>query len=200
MSTFWNDASFEPKRNYRFQVTIGNSTTPANMGGVQFWAKTCDTPSFDVTEVEHNYYDNKYYYPGRVIWNTISMTVVDPVDVNICYALCKSLQDANYNVKANTNDRKSISKGTATTSLGDAMTIRVFSAAGDKAVEEWTLNNFFLQSAKFGSLDYSSDELKQIDMTFRYDWASIEDTLNAKSKLFVVATNNSSDGSGGPNE
>ena len=41
-------------------------------------------------------------------------------------------------------------------------------------VEEWKLNNPFVKSAKWGDLDYSNDELKQIDMVIRYDWASLE--------------------------
>jgi hypothetical protein len=53
------------------------------------------------------------------------------------------------------------------------MTITVYDAEGEQ-VELWTLKNFFLKSAKFGTLDYSSDELKQADLTIRYDWATVK--------------------------
>ena len=175
-TTFWNETAMEPKRNYRFQVQI--------LSGVAYWAKTCDTPSFDVTEVEHNYYDNKYYYPGRVVWNEIAMTVVDPTDVNTCYKLNEVLSESNYNVKSTVNELTSISKNSAAGALGTVV-ITVYNAAGT-AVEIWTLKNAFLKSAKFGSLDYSSDELKQADLTIRYDWATVSGTDESQPELHGV--------------
>ena len=35
----------------------------------------------------------------------------------------------------------------------------------------WTLENAFITDAKFGDLDYDTDALLNIDLTFRYDWA-----------------------------
>jgi len=179
--TFWHEGSMEPKRNYRFLVTIGSGTS--TMQGEQWWAKTCDVPSFDTSEVEHNFYDNKYYYPGRVTWNSINMTVVDPKSVNIVYRLNQVIQDSGYNVKSNTGTAtspiKSISKQKAaaglageTNNLINAITITVFDAEGNQ-IELWTLQNPFLKSSKFGSLDYSNDELRQVDMEIRYDWCKI---------------------------
>ena len=58
---FWSTNSVEPKRNFRFQVEI----TGLSGNSVLWWAKTVTTPSFDVSEVEHDHLDNKYYFPGR---------------------------------------------------------------------------------------------------------------------------------------
>ena len=38
----------------------------------------------------------------------------------------------------------------------------------------WTLNNAFITKATFGELAYDSDDLLNIDIDFRYDWASYE--------------------------
>ena len=170
---FWHTGDVEPKRNYRFLVQLGDGNVA--MGGVQWWAKTCDTPSWDVSEVEHNFYDNKYYYPGRVSWNEISMTVVDPKATNVDWKLNKTLQDGNYNIKdepAATDAPKSMSKSSVKASLGQ-VTITVYDAEGNQ-VEKWSLKNAWLKSAKFGTLDYSSDELKQVDLTIRYDWCLVD--------------------------
>tara|TARA_Y100000593_G_scaffold85884_1_gene163618 strand:- start:4823 stop:5410 length:588 start_codon:yes stop_codon:yes gene_type:complete len=170
---FWHTGDVEPKRNYRFLVELGATTD--SMGGTQWWAKTCDTPSWDVSEVEHNFYDNKYYYPGRVSWNEISMTVVDPKATNVVWKLNKTLQKGNYNIKdeADVNDAPtSMSKPSMNGALGQ-VTITVYDAEGNQ-VEKWTLKNAWLKSAKFGTLDYSSDELKQVDLTIRYDWCLVQ--------------------------
>ena len=41
-----------------------------------------------------------------------------------------------------------------------------------KDLETWTLNNAFITSAKFGDFDYSSEDMREIELTFKYDWAS----------------------------
>ena len=46
---------------------------------------------------------------------------------------------------------------------------------GDGAeVGVWTLKNAFIKSATFGDLDYGGDELLNIEIGMRYDWAAYE--------------------------
>ncbi len=172
--TWWSSGDVEPKRNYRFLVVFGTpsiTTAPSEHDGNAFWAKTCDAPSFDVTEVEHNFYDNKYYYPGRVTWNEINMTLVDPKSLNLAHGFNAVMANSDYVVKASASSLKSISKTKAGGALG-TVTIRVFDAEGT-CIEQWSLQNSFVKSLKFGSFDYSNDELRQLDMTIRYDWCKI---------------------------
>ena len=42
-----------------------------------------------------------------------------------------------------------------------------------KSLEEWTLWNAFITDAKFGDLSYGDDELTQVDLTLKYDWARV---------------------------
>ncbi len=70
---FWSNNTSEAKRNYRFKVTI-NAFGADNF---VWWAKTATLPSFDVSEIEHNYMDNKYYFPGRVSWTEVTVSLVD---------------------------------------------------------------------------------------------------------------------------
>ena len=183
---FWKDGDAQPKRNFRFKVEIAGSTW--------WWAKTCDTPSFDVGEVEVNYLDNKFYYPGRVSWNEVNMSVVDPISEDVTSKVSAFLESMNYIIKGTTAVNGTISKVAAVRGAipplgvesqgtgGTTVVITIFDAgsAGDgktgAAVEKWTLNNAWLKSAKFGTLDYSNDELKQVDLVWRYDWATLDDT------------------------
>ena len=43
-----------------------------------------------------------------------------------------------------------------------------------KYVEEWNLHNAFITSVKFGDLDYNSDDLVNIDLTIKYDYAILQ--------------------------
>jgi hypothetical protein len=168
---FWSTNDVEPKRNFRFQVQITGLTDLGAPTDILWWAKTVTTPSFDVSEVEHNYLDNKFYFPGRVSWNEVSLTLVDPISVDAVQITNRLLEASGYSVKANESSVKTMSKMQATNIAIKGMTITILSAEGDP-IEQWILNNPFIKSAKYGDLDYSSDDLRTVEMTIRYDWAT----------------------------
>ena len=72
---FWTDAqNKDPKRAYRFIVNIGNMPN-----GAQWYAKAVKKPAITITEVDHSFLNHKFYYPGRAEWDTVEVTLVDPV-------------------------------------------------------------------------------------------------------------------------
>ena len=183
--SFWNaGASSQPKRNYRFLIQFASSQTN---GEVKWWAKTVSLPSFDISEVEVHFMDQRHYYPGRTTWNEVSMTLVDPISVDAVQDTVELLSGMGYNIADNgLVAKKTIDKTTSPLITGTTVTISVFNAGSTSEtspgvfedvidpIEVWTLNNAFVKSAKFGDLDYSNDELKQIDMTLRYDHATCQ--------------------------
>jgi len=178
---FWSQNDVEPKRNFRFKVQFTGLSADGDTGSdVLWWAKTVTTPSFDVSEVEHNYLDNKFYFPGRVSWNDVSITLVDPISVDAVSQTNKLLEAQGYIVPVNEESTSTMSKKKAgdptAFSLGNII-ITIFGANGDE-VESWTLNQPFLKAAKFGDLDYSSDDLRTVELTIRYDWATCDTSLN----------------------
>jgi hypothetical protein len=38
-------------------------------------------------------------------------------------------------------------------------------------IEEWQLNGAFITSAGFGTFDWSSDAVQEIELTIQFDWA-----------------------------
>ena len=42
-----------------------------------------------------------------------------------------------------------------------------------KPVEEWVLYNAWVKDVKYGELDYTSDDLTEITLTLRYDFAKL---------------------------
>ena len=168
-NNFWTSANVDPKRKYRFLVEL------AGVGGIGsvWFAKTVDKPEITVTTGEVNFMQHKFYYPGRVEWNEIGLTLVDPVSPDASAILLHILSSSGYNGPLNAKDNlQSLSKGAESNALGNVV-IKQVSADGD-IQEEWTLNNAIITKVGWGDLDYSSEDLSEISISFRYDWASCE--------------------------
>lgn len=172
---FWKDGSAAPKRNYRWLVRMHDG----NELSVAWWAKTVNVPSYEVSEIEHNFLDNKYYYPGRVSWSEITLTLVDPADdqIDAVGLTLNMLKLSDYLVKdldmlgGGNGNPLTISKQAAMSAGVTDLSISVLDAGGNE-IEIWTLHNPFVKSAKYGDLDYSNDDLRTVEMVVRYDWAS----------------------------
>jgi hypothetical protein len=177
MTDFWTDGSAEPKRNFRWLVTFNGAGTDSgngNVTGVLWFAKNVTSPSFNVTSVTHDFLDNKYYYPGRVEWQTITLTLVDPVSPDAVGFVNQILTATGYNIKNSSvgiGDAKTISKKGATDAGLKNLQIDILNADGE-SLEKWELQNPFIESAKFGDLDYTNDDLRTVDLTIKYDWAT----------------------------
>ena len=117
---FWSDAREgvrDPKRQFRW--VLRNNHIPV------FTLKKVSKPSFTVQESTHKYINHTYYYPGRVEWNTISMTLADAVDPDGAATMVDIIKQGGY---------------TPATS----------------------------------DLDYDGDDLTDIEIELRYDWAYLE--------------------------
>jgi len=173
---FWTSAGVEPKRNFRFRVQfLSENSGDGNtvIDGILWWAKTVTTPSFDVGEQEHHYLGGKYYFPGKVSWSEVSMTLVDPISPDAVGVMNQILINSGYMVPQSIEDSQfhTISKNRSIAAGLQLIVIEILKADG-AVVEKWTLNQPFIKSAKFGDLDYSNEDLRTVDLTIRYDWAT----------------------------
>jgi len=165
---FWTSAmDREPKRQYRFLVRIGSMPD-----GATWYAKKATKPAIEITVTEHQFLNHTFKYPGRAKWNTVDVTLVDPVSPDASINLSRVIYEAGYAPPANVNDTTTISKVSAVAAL-QGVVIEQIDAAGN-AIETWTLNNPFITNVKYGDLDYSGDDMTEVSITFAYDWASIE--------------------------
>mgnify|MGYP003651371100 CR=1 FL=1 len=192
--TFWAtnfsaDATLkDPKRKFRFLVTLGG----LNSDGGQLWyAKTANKPSFAIAAAEHKYLNHTFYYPGSVTWNDVVITLVDPVKPDSTATLAGIVQAAGYKPPTSPTSTTTMSKASAANAMG---TVTVQQIAGDGSVlETWTLWNAFVIDLKFGDLEYGGDDLTELSMTLKYDWAQLEvategsdATADTGKKFFAV--------------
>ena len=192
-TNFWTDGSAEPKRNFRWLVSFNSTTTDGganSVNGVLWFAKNVTSPSYNVTSVTHDFLDNKYYYPGRVEWQTISLTLVDPVSPDAVGFVNQLLTDTGYNIKKSDvaiGTAKTISKKGAIDAGLQNLQIDIIDHEG-KSLETWQLKNPFIESAKFGDLDYTNDDLRTVELTIKYDWATCTIGGEQGTKFFSIET------------
>jgi hypothetical protein len=77
MATFWSSANVEPKRKFKFLVRI----SPPNGSDYDipsFVVKKVDKPGFTITETKHTFLGHNFFFPGKLEWKEINMTIVDP--------------------------------------------------------------------------------------------------------------------------
>ena len=172
MAVFWNSVQMDPKRQFRFVLQFPTALIGTEIP--EYVIKTVTKPKVTISSVPHTYLDHEFKYPGRVTWDPISITLVDPGTNNedMAVSLINKLGLSGYSYPT-TNDRSkiSLSKEKANTAVGQVDIVQL--NADGKQTEVWTLHNPFLTSIDFGSLDYSSDELSEITIELVYDWAEL---------------------------
>lgn len=170
---FWTDARLEPKRQYRFVVTI----VGADPAGASYYAKKVNKPSLEIGEGEHKYLQHTFYYPTKPTWNTVTCTLVDPVNPDMAQNLSSIVEASGYVIPTNGNQLTTMSKAAAVTNLGSVFIDQYDESHSPDGtgllLESWELKNAWIKRIDFGELDYESEELSNIEIEFRYDWAQL---------------------------
>ena len=100
------------------------------------------------------------------------MTLVDPGDPDMVTSLSSIIVAGGYSPPSDANDMVTMSKSGVVTALG-AVKCHQLDADGNQ-LESWTLQNAFITELKFGDLEYGADELIELSLTLKYDWATLE--------------------------
>lgn len=173
---FWTKSGTElgrdPKRGFRFHVQITTVGGTDGNGSYMWYAKSVDKPSFEIGTTEHDYLNHKFKFPGKTTWQPISMKMVDPTDPDMAATFSDIITAAGYHPPSNPDDMTSVSKQLATLSVGDVVITQI--DAMGKSIEQWTLYNAWISKVTYGNLDYSSEDLTEMELEFQYDWASMK--------------------------
>ena len=174
---FWTSVAnaSDPKRKFRFLVTIGSMPD-----GATWYSKSINKPTVTIAEATHKFLNHTFHYPGSVTWNEITATLVDPVSPDAAVNLSRIIKESGYHPPVDVNDTTTISKSTAVAALQSVVISQINS--GGAPMETWTLVNAFITEVDYGGeLSYDGDDLAEISVKFRYDWASIETFHKADS-------------------
>ena len=147
---------FEPKLKNRYVMSIDG--IPA------YLIKTANRPSISFEEVELNHMNVKRFIKGKATWETVALTMYDPVVPSAAQAVMEWVRLSHESVTGRDGYSDFYKKD---------VDIEVLGPVGDK-VESWKLKGAWIQSANFNDLDFSSSDPIDIEVTLRYDYAILE--------------------------
>lgn len=168
--TFWSGQLAEPRRNFKFLLTIGDIPT---------WViKGVNLPEISVGESEHKFLNHTFYFPGTVTYNEISFTLVDAIDSNISNNILQSFGNSGYKIPTNVNSAQTslMTKDASVEALGAVRIDHLGSGEdGQNGVISFVLTNAWIKQVQFGqNLAYDSEDLSEISMTLKYDFFKFE--------------------------
>ena len=179
---FWYSKALEPKRQFRFIVSFQPGGTELRLA-----CKTVDRPSYTIGEQEHRFFNHTFYYPGRMNWNTVGMTLVDAIEPGSTELLYEYLADIGIQQPRDFGESTgtTITKESAVNALGDVKIYELGTSGENETriIGEWSLINAFITEVNFGSHSYDSDEMVEISLTLRYDWAQYTKMAGKGKKL-----------------
>jgi hypothetical protein len=154
-AAFWAKAyNWEPKHQNHFIMQINGISA--------YLIKTTDKPTISNGEMALDHINVKRYVKGKSEWNTITVTLYDPIVPSGAQEVMKWVRD--HHESATGRDGYS-------TFYKKEIRLQQLSPLGE-VIEEWILHGAFITEAGFGTLDWGAgDSAVEISLTLRYDWA-----------------------------
>jgi hypothetical protein len=147
---------FEPKRQFRWVMAIE--------GIDAFIIKTATRPNISIEEVEIPYINHKRYIAGKSTFETLSVTLHDPIAPSGAQQVMEWIRTHFESVSGRAGYADFYKRDIQLKMLDPVGTV----------VELWDVRGAFLTAADFGSLDYSASDPSEISLTIRYDNAVLQ--------------------------
>jgi hypothetical protein len=154
------------KRKFRYTIQF---TGP--WGQVpEHYVKVAARPQLEIDELEVQFLNASTWIPGKGRWQPLNITYIDVAgsEMQGLYDWAATIYDFQKYGEQGTDLPQSERSGWEGTGL-----LSLYDGCGTP-VEKWTLKGCFIQAINFGDLDYSSNDECTIEVTIRYDRASLE--------------------------
>jgi len=147
--------SWEPKRQHQFILSMADTGIPA------YLVKASGKPSISNGEVPLDMINIKRYVKGKSEWESITLTLYDAIVPSGAQSVMEWVR-LHHESATGRDGYSSFYK--------KELKLHQLSPLGE-IVEEWILNGAYITSANFGSYDWASDSVQEIELNIRYDWA-----------------------------
>ena len=148
--------NYEPLRKNRWLMRF-----PADLGIQEWWLKTASRPKITQEGKAIEFLNTETYVVGRYKWDEIQVTLRDPIGPSASQAVMEWVRLHSESVTGR--------QGYAAGYKRD-VELEMLDPTG-VVVSKWILKNTMVTSADFGNLDYSSDDLSEITLGLRFDYA-----------------------------
>jgi hypothetical protein len=178
---FWNSPTLEPKRDFKFLLII--------RGVPSFVVKVAGRPKFSIEAQPHRYLGKEFWFPGTVTWEPVSATLVEPIQKNSVAIMRDIIAASGYdwmrsNSEINSSQLGTVSKKAAVTAMGNVVLLHIDSEGN--TVDRWKLMNSWISDIEPSELSYDSEDLSNLVITLRYDYAIVE-TPGSENTLASVS-------------
>lgn len=146
--------TYEPKRQNRFILRF-----PSSLGINEWYVTSASRPSVKINTTEIQFLNTSTWVAGRFNWEEIKVTFRDPIGPSASQALMEWFRLHAESVTGRMGYAAGYKKN---------IDLEMLDPTG-VVVEKWSLIGCFISSLNFGSLDYSRDDLANIDCTLRPD-------------------------------
>jgi hypothetical protein len=142
---------FEPKRQFRWLLAIE--------GIDAFLLKTASRPNITIEELEIPWINHKRYVAGKSSFETISVTLHDPIAPSGAQQVMEWIRTHFESVSGRAGYADFYKRDIQLKMLDPVGTV----------IELWDIKGAFITAADFGSLDYGANEASEISLTLRAD-------------------------------
>jgi hypothetical protein len=145
---------YEPKKKNRFILTFDSSL------GINSWyVEKASRPSIKIDTKEIKFLNTQTYVAGFFNWETISVTLRDPIGPSAAQAVMEWVRLHAESVTGRMGYAAGYKKD---------VNLEMLDPTG-VAVEKWILQNCSITDAKFNDVDYGNSDLMTVDMTLQPD-------------------------------
>jgi hypothetical protein len=148
--------NYEPLRQNRWIMRF-----PSDLGIQEWWLQSASRPSISQKETEIQFLNTSTWVVGRYTWDTIDVVLRDPIGPSASQAIMEWIRLHSESVTGR--------QGYAAGYKRD-VELEMLDPTG-VVVSKWVLKNAMCTNAKFGDLNYNTDDLATISITLRFDYA-----------------------------
>lgn len=145
---------YEPKRTNRFILRF-----PSSLGINEWYVSSTKRPSAKINSTEIQFLNTSTYVAGRFTWDEMNVTFRDPIGPSASQALMEWFRLHAESVTGRMGYSSGYKKN---------LELEMLDPTG-VVVEKWILEGCFITSLNFGDLDYSRDDIANIQCTLRPD-------------------------------
>ena len=149
-------SNYEPLRQNRWIMRF-----PSDLGIQEWWLQSASRPSISQKETEIQFLNTSTWVVGRYTWDTIDVVLRDPIGPSASQAIMEWIRLHSESVTGR--------QGYAAGYKRD-VELEMLDPTG-VVVSKWVLKNAMCTNAKFGDLNYNTDDLATISITLRFDYA-----------------------------
>lgn len=146
-----------------YEPKLGNRWILYIQGIPSFVVKEFARPKITQKNVEIHWINKVRYVKGKTTFDSVKLTLHDPITPSGAQAVMEWIR-RHHEPLTGRDGYASIYQ--------QNIELKLIDPAG-VVIESWTFYNAWIESAEFGSLDYSKSDLLDIDLTIRYDYAEM---------------------------